>query len=1795
MRLSQVRPFALIIYTTVVFFLGGIVSAKAQAPTISSFTPAVVCQGETITIKGTGFKGATVVSAGNIAASKFTVNDDNTITAIVADAAANGRVTVTTPDGTVQSTDILTVKPAPIPVLTHVAPADAPFTNCDGNASYLLTVSNSSSITGTGNNYTINWGDNTPVFSQTDWPIGAQTSHQYTAQGYFNITFTITPANGCVKTKTFRFYNGANPLASFTTTHSTTGLCAPAPVQFEIGNWFNNSTGTIYQVDFGDGTPKVTLSHPLNAANTVQLLSHTYDKTSCPSIDFTATLDAINGCYTTRYTLNQIIIRIKPQADFSTMAPPACVNTPVCFSNQTTDGYSGNACNTTTVYQWDFGDGSTSSSATPSCHQYANPGTYTVSLSASNNTCGSSTKSKQVTVLPNSPPPTVNASPAAYCKGQPATPLAASGVGLLWYTSTTGGIGSPTAPTPSTNTTGTFTYYVSQTVPGNCESPRVPVSVIVYALPGAPVVSSPVSLCQGQAAAPLTATGTGLLWYANAVGGAGIPGAPIPSTVATGTTTYYVSQTTNGCEGPRAPIVVNVNGAPVAPVVVSPVTYCQHQTAAPLSAVGSSLLWYTVATGGTASSVAPVPSTSTAGTMTYYVSQGAGCGESPRVPIVVNVNAPPSATISYPALILCNVIASPTTPNPPVAVIHTGDGGGTYSIVPASGLPINPATGELNPSGAIPGTYTIRYSLNGPPGCGLFTTTATVTVNALPTATISYPDLCTTDAPMTVKLIGSQGGTYSSTSGLSLNATTGLITPSLSQVGSYTVTYTIPPSAPCPGFVTTTSLTITQAPSAAISYPFPILCNVISSPMTPNPPVAVIQTGNGGGNYSIAPASGLPINTTTGELNPSGASPGTYTIQYRVAGSGACKNFITTTTVSVNAAPTATISYPDLCTSDAGMAVKLTGSPGGTYSSTPGLSLNATTGLITPSLSQPGSYTVTYTIPPSAPCPGFVTTTSLTITQAPSAAISYPAPILCNVLSSPTTPNPPVAVIQTGNGGGTYTIAPATGLPINPTTGELNPSGATPGTYTIQYRVAGSGACTSFMTTTTVTVNATPVAAIQYTGAPYCRATGSPQSVLLSGSTGGLFSADARLSINTTTGAINPSLSQPGTYTVTYTIAPSPPCPGYTTTTKVEIDDYPVLSFADPVQSICSGGTALYTPASNIANTLYQWSVPGSLPAGVSGASSGTSTGTSALSFTFTNIGANPQTLTIRVLPTNPTQNSCAGASYDLTLTVNPITPAPASDTFYFCMGDPATALNVQPLPGTTIKWYDANFVLQTTAPVISTSAPGRFTYYVTQTNSTGCESPKAMILAIVNPTPKIVSSSYTNPTMCGVPSGAIVLQLLDLNDNPIVDLPMYVHYKKFQVPYTILLGTDALGNITIPLTAGTYSDIYVEASGCVSQKLPDVFVLKDPSPPSAPTLGYNAPLCSETPLTLTALSGASPVPGPLTYVWAGPAFGPLADTTDNSVVTFPSASASDAGTYIVYAIQHNCVSLTASVSVAIRQSPSKPLVTTQNPLCVGDNLHLQAFSSIPTTGGEVDYVWKGPGAGFPVNGTVAGINMVRLEDGGIYSVTATSPETGCSSTTDTLIRIGGYPILKFDQDTLSLPAGYLLNLSPIVVNAADPGILPMARYEWTPAGNVSCNDAVCSSPVITIKDNTCYNVTGINSFGCRGSAAICAKVFCKSSQVFIPNAFAPNGNIAANRILMVRATGISSVRSFRIYNRWGKVVFERNNFPPNSPDFGWNGMSGGRLADSGVYVYTAEVLCENGVPYTFKGNVTLF
>lgn len=169
-------------------------------------------------------------------------------------------------------------------------------------------------------------------------------------------------------------------------------------------------------------------------------------------------------------------------------------------------------------------------------------------------------------------------------------------------------------------------------------------------MPANPVAVTPVDYCQDATATPLVAFGTSLLWYTTATGGTSSATSPTPSTATAGTTTYYVTQSsgTPVCESLREPIVVTVKATPLAPTVSSPLSYCVGSTAPTLSATGTGLKWYTSATGGVGSTTAPTPTTSTAGTQYYYVSQtdpSSGC-EGPRAVIVVNIIAFPVASVT---------------------------------------------------------------------------------------------------------------------------------------------------------------------------------------------------------------------------------------------------------------------------------------------------------------------------------------------------------------------------------------------------------------------------------------------------------------------------------------------------------------------------------------------------------------------------------------------------------------------------------------------------------------------------------------------------------------------------------------------------------------------------------------------------------------------------------------------------------------------------------------------------------------------------------------------------------------------------------------------------------------------------------------------------------------------------------------------------------------------------------------------------------------------------------------------
>ncbi len=145
--------------------------------------------------------------------------------------------------------------------------------------------------------------------------------------------------------------------------------------------------------------------------------------------------------------------------------------------------------------------------------------------------------------------------------------------------------------------------------------------------------------------------------------------------------------------------------------------------------------------------------------------------------------------------------------------------------------------------------------------------------------------------------------------------------------------------------------------------------------------------------------------------------------------------------------------------------------------------------------------------------------------------------------------------------------------------------------------------------------------------------------------------------------------------------------------------------------------------------------------------------------------------------------------------------------------------------------------------------------------------------------------------------------------------------------------------------------------------------------------------------------------------------------------------------------------------------------------------------------------------------------------------------------------------------------------------------------YSWGDPGTLSCDS--CSNPLATMSVSTTYTVRVTSSFGCKASDSVRILIYCDKSQIFIPNTFTPNGD-GNNDIFYPRGIGVSNILSFRIYNRWGQLLFERTNIQINDASNAWNGSYLGGAPRPDVYVWVLDAICETGEPINMKGDVTI-
>lgn len=143
-------------------------------------------------------------------------------------------------------------------------------------------------------------------------------------------------------------------------------------------------------------------------------------------------------------------------------------------------------------------------------------------------------------------------------------------------------------------------------------------------------------------------------------------------------------------------------------------------------------------------------------------------------------------------------------------------------------------------------------------------------------------------------------------------------------------------------------------------------------------------------------------------------------------------------------------------------------------------------------------------------------------------------------------------------------------------------------------------------------------------------------------------------------------------------------------------------------------------------------------------------------------------------------------------------------------------------------------------------------------------------------------------------------------------------------------------------------------------------------------------------------------------------------------------------------------------------------------------------------------------------------------------------------------------------------------------------------NYSWAPAiDSFSCTD--CRRPFVTVNANQVVYAYAVNQWGCQASDSVVLKVVsCAPESVFVPNTFTPNNDDLNDR-LYVRGIGLAALEFFRVFDRWGRLVFETQNI-----NEGWDGTVNGKLADVATYVYHLKATCSSNELVEKSGNVTL-
>lgn len=499
------------------------------------------------------------------------------------------------------------------------------------------------------------------------------------------------------------------------------------------------------------------------------------------------------------------------------------------------------------------------------------------------------------------------------------------------------------------------------------------------------------------------------------------------------------------------------------------------------------------------------------------------------------------------------------------------------------------------------------------------------------------------------------------------------------------------------------------------------------------------------------------------------------------------------------------------------------------------------------------------------------------------------------------------------------------------------------------------------------------------------------------------------------------------------------------------------------------------------------------------------------------------------------TSSGCNGFTTVVVTVVNRPQLTFNKDTFKICIGD---MVNVVVHGANTYTWtpttnwspYTMDSVL--VYPTVNTN------YVVTGVIATGCWT-KDTITVLVSPKPILTLNKHFD-TICGTGTRSFTVS----------GATTYAWSPATGLNSTTLATVNANPTVT------TNYIVTGSTNGCAVKDSVLLSVFANPTVTVSPS---NTSVCANQGVTLTA-SGA------LTYTWTPTST--LSASTGATVI----AKTATTTTYTVTGKDiHGCKS-GANAFINITPTPTANYTLAKNPLCLGESVLFNFIGSAPAGS---TYTWSPP---MYLSSTSIASPTCTPNFATNYTVIIASP-IGCADTAQIQVNVSMPPYLTFTP----VDTNVCIN-SPVAINSNN-----VYAYVWGSSPNYTLNCYNCTNPVVVphITGLIAIPVVASNAYNCTTIDTFYFNVNDACLNLVLPDAFTPGNGDGIDDFL--KPLGDAKLKEFKVFNRWGNMVFSTDD--PNT--LGWDGSYNGMQQEIGVYVW--YMIFET--PFktvTKKGNVTL-